>query len=312
MTRGKTIGETAQLWQDDRKRYVKLSTISAYALIIRNHIIPHFGNRRCVMENEIQEFALKKMDEGLGRKSVRDILTVLRMILKFGNRHKMLRCPEWSVRFPSGDKVRTPAVLDRRDQRKLMEYICNHVTVRNLGIYICLNTGLRIGEICALKWSDIDMAKGVIRVRRAIGRIYIPDRGKCRTELVIDTPKTGNSIRDIPMTKELSGMLRPFMKTADRNFYVLSNDYRPVEPVRYRNYYRKLMQDLGLPPLKFHGLRHSFATRCIESRCDYKTVSVLLGHSDISTTLNLYVHPGIDHQKKCIEQMARSFKAGTE
>lgn len=130
MTRGKTIGETAQLWQDDRKRYVKLSTISAYALIIRNHIIPHFGNRRCVMENEIQEFALKKMDEGLGRKSVRDILTVLRMILKFGHRHKMLRCPEWSVRFPSGDKVRTPVVLDRRDQRKLMEYICNHVTVR--------------------------------------------------------------------------------------------------------------------------------------------------------------------------------------
>lgn len=101
-------------------------------------------------------------------------------------------------------------------------------------------------------------------------------------------------------------MIRPLQKVVNNDYYVLSNDVVPIEPRTYRNYYMKLMKHLGIPPLKFHGLRHSFATRCIESRCDYKTVSVILGHADISTTLNLYVHPGAEQKKKCIDKMLRS------
>ena len=110
------------------------------------------------------------------------------------------------------------------------------------------------------------------------------------------------------MTKNLQKMIRPIKKVVNENFYVLTNDPTPTEPRTYRNYYRQFMQSLGLPAMKFHGLRHSFATRCIESKCDYKTVSVLLGHSNISTTLNLYVHPNMEQKRHCIDQMCKMLR----
>jgi integrase len=103
-------------------------------------------------------------------------------------------------------------------------------------------------------------------------------------------------------------MLKPLKRIVNGSFFVLTNSPLPTEPRTYRNYYKRLMKKLGMPDLKFHGLRHSFATRCIESRCDYKTVSVLLGHSNISTTLNLYVHPNMDQKRKCVEQMFKALR----
>lgn len=165
-----------------------------------------------------------------------------------------------------------------------------------------------IFSICALTWDDVDVENGVILVRKTIQRIYLVDEGVKRTELAIDTPKTKNSIRDIPMTSDLLKVLKPLKKVVNSEYYVLTNDEKPTEPRTYRNYYKSLMKKLDMPDLKFHGLRHSFATRCIEGKCDYKTVSVILGHSNISTTLNLYVHPNLEQKKKCINQMNRSLK----
>ena len=188
----------------------------------------------------------------------------------------------------------------------VLKMVQSHFTFTGLGIYISLSTGLRIGEICALKWSDINVSDGTITVSRTIERIYIIEGEKKHTELVINTPKTKNSCREIPMSKELLAMIKPLKKVVNDNFYVLTNDERPTEPRTYRNYYNGLMTKLDIPKLKYHGLRHSFATRCIEAGCDYKTVSVLLGHSNISTTLNLYVHPNMEQKKRCITKMFKS------
>ena len=108
------------------------------------------------------------------------------------------------------------------------------------------------------------------------------------------------------MSTELLRMIKSINKIVNENYFVISNDEKPIEPRTYRNYYKKLCKKIDIPELKFHGLRHSFATRCIESKADYKTVSVLLGHSNISTTLNLYVHPNKEEKKKCIDKMLRS------
>ena len=175
-----------------------------------------------------------------------------------------------------------------------------------LGIYISLSTGLRIGEICALKWSDINIVDGTITISRTIERIYIIEGEKKHTEIVINTPKTKNSCREIPMSKELLAMIKPLKKVVNDDFYVLTNDERPTEPRTYRNHYNGLMAKLDIPKLEYHGSRHSFATRCIEAGCDYKTVSVLLGHSNISTTLDLYVHPNMEQKKRCITKMFKS------
>jgi integrase len=167
---------------------------------------------------------------------------------------------------------------------------------------------MRIGEICALRWSDINIETGTISINHTIERIYIIEGEKRHTKLVMSTPKTKNSIREIPMNQELLDLVRPHKKAKNNNYFVLTNNAKPTEPRIYRNYYKQVLKQLDIPNLKFHGLRHTFATRCIESQCDYKTVSVLLGHANISTTLNLYVHPNLDQKRKCIDKMFEHLK----
>jgi len=308
MNKNKTIFEIIQLWKTDKKQYIKSSSFSAYALLIENHLIPAFGDRFEINEVDVQTFVHQKLAAGLGQKSVKDILIVLNMVLKFAGKKKWLDYVPFDILYPTDREKSEVAVLNRADQKKVMGYVEANFTFRNLGIFMCLSAGMRIGEVCALKWEDVDTEQGVIRVRRTIQRIYVVGDGERRTELVIDTPKTKNSIRDIPMGKDLLRMLKPIKKILNASFFVLTNEAKPTEPRTYRSYYMKMMEDLKMPRLKFHGLRHSFATRCIESRCDYKTVSVLLGHSNITTTLNLYVHPNHEQKKKCIDQMFRALK----
>ena len=303
MEKKRTIKEVSALWKADKKQYVKQSTLSAYTLILENHILPEFGDKMKLAETDVQEFTLRKLQSGLSQKTVKDILIVLKMIQKFGAKAGILPFAEWDIKYPTEHKKQELEVLSVTNQRRIMQYAKENFTFRNLGIYICLSTGMRIGEICALKWGDINLVTEMISVNRTIERIYIIEKGMKHTELVIGTPKTKNSIRDIPMSRELLKIIRPLKKVMNDDYYVLTNEAKPTEPRTYRNYYKQLLKQLNIPNLKFHGLRHSFATRCIESQCDYKTVSVILGHANISTTLNLYVHPNMEQKKKCINRM---------
>lgn len=306
MVKEKTINQITEEWKEEKKKYVKKSTYAAYQLLIQNHIKPYFGDLYEVNEEKVQQFVFDKLDAGLSEKTIRDIIIVLKMILKFGIKNGYLEYVQIDVKFPSKQEKKDLDVLSKADQKKFMEHLRNNFTFKNLGIFICLSTGMRIGEICGLRWCDVDTAEGVIKVRHTLQRIYIIEGETRHTELLLDTPKTANSVRDIPMSSELLKMLKSINKVVNENYYVISNDIKPIEPRTYRNYYKKLCKQLDIPELKFHGLRHSFATRCIESKADYKTVSVLLGHSNISTTLNLYVHPNKEQKKKTIDKMLRS------
>lgn len=306
MVKEKTINQITEEWKEEKKKYVKKSTYAAYQLLIQNHIKPYFGDLYEVNEEKVQQFVFDKLDAGLSEKTIRDIIIVLKMILKFGIKNGYLEYIQIDAKFPSKQEKKDLDVLSKADQKKFMEHLRNNFTFKNLGIFICLSTGMRIGEICGLRWCDVDTVEGVIKVRHTLQRIYIIEGETRHTELLLDTPKTANSVRDIPMSSELLKMLKSLNKVVNENYYVISNDIKPIEPRTYRNYYKKLCKQLDIPELKFHGLRHSFATRCIESKADYKTVSVLLGHSNISTTLNLYVHPNKEQKKKTIDKMLRS------
>ena len=302
----KMIKEIAQAWKMDKQRYVKQSTFAAYALILENHILPSFGECDSLSEKLVQEFVLKKLEDGLSIKTVKDILIVLKMVIKFGVKNEWINYCEWDIKYPTTETTKEIEVLTVAHHKKILDFVKDNFTFRNLGIYISLTTGLRIGEVCGLKWSDVDVDKGTITVNRTIERIYVIEGEQKHTELIINTPKTQNSCREIPMNKELLGMTKPLRKVVNQDFYVLTNEEKPTEPRTYRNYYHRLMKRLEIPRLKYHGLRHSFATRCIESNCDYKTVSVLLGHANITTTLNLYVHPNMEQKKRCITKMLKS------
>lgn len=302
----KTVREIAAAWKEYKRPYVKQSTMAAYVLILENHILPYFGDGASLQEQTVQAFVLQKLEDGLSAKTVKDILIVLKMVMKFGVKNEWMTYYEWDIKYPTTSTNKELEVLSVANHRKILNYIQSHFTFPWLGIYISLSTGLRIGEICALKWSDINIVDGTITISRTIERIYIIEGEKKHTEIVINTPKTKNSCREIPMSKELLAMIKPLKKVVNDDFYVLTNDERPTEPRTYRNHYNGLMAKLDIPKLKYHGLRHSFATRCIEAGCDYKTVSVLLGHSNISTTLDLYVHPNMEQKKRCITKMFKS------
>ena len=304
----KTIKDISEDWKSTKKEYIKLSTYAAYVLLINNHIIPHFGNLTKIEENDVQSFVLQSLNKGLKEKTIKDIIIVLKMIVKFGIKNKYLEYQQIDVVFPTNHEKHKMEVLSRQDEKEIMDYLEQNFTFKNLGIIICLSTGIRIGEICALKWEDIDIENGLIKVSKTLQRIYLVDEAIKTTKLIIDKPKTKNSFREIPLSSDLVRIVKPIMKVVNKDYYILTNEEKPTEPRTYQNYYKNLMKKLNIPLIKFHGLRHSFATRCIESNCDYKTISVLLGHSNITTTLNLYVHPNFEQKKKVINKMLKSIK----
>ena len=302
----KNIRYIADAWKEYKQHFVKQSSMAAYLLLLNKHILPEFGNCTELPEHEVQSFVLRKIKGGISAKTVKDILIVLKMIVQYGAKNGWINNYSWDIKYPANEQKKELDVMSTDNFKQVLAYLQKNFTFQGLGIIITMNTGMRIGEICGLQWGDIDMDTNCISVQRTVERIYVMEGDKKYTKLVINTPKTQNSCRQIPMSKDLLALVKPLMKVVNKSYYVLSNSDKPIEPRTYRNYYKDLLAQLGIPDLKFHGLRHSFATKCIEAGCDYKTVSVLLGHANISTTLNLYVHPNADQKKRCIDKMLKS------
>lgn len=302
--------QIAEGWKAQKRKYVKTSTYATYVTLADKHIIPFFQNKAHIDEQAVQQFIDQKLAEGLSIKTVKDILQILHGILHYGFRHCGLPQFDYSVHWPATAQQRTLPVLSQKDQRRLTAYLMQQQEkkparrrLRNLGVLICLQTGLRIGELCGLRWEDVDLAQGLLHVRRTVSRVYYKDGAERKYELLVDSPKTPSAIRDIPIAGALLRDIRPM--AGPPGTYVLSGGPAPLEPRTMREHYYRLLRRLGMGRIRFHGLRHSFATRCVETGCDYKTISAILGHASISTTMDLYVHPGIDQKRRCIEKMMR-------
>lgn len=253
----KTIKEVYLAWREMKVRLVKESTFATYVTNAEKHILPVLGDMHSVKESNVQQFVLDKLKAGLSQRTVRDILLVLKMIVAYGTRQGWLEHCEWDIKFPTTAERHEFQVLTINEQRKLMTFLKSHFSFKNLGLYICLCTGLRIGEICALKWSDISVKTQTICIRRTIERVYVIEDGHKYTKLIISTPKSASSIRDIPISGDLLRLLKPIIGLVNNTYFVLTNTEKPLEPRIYRHYYKRFMSKLNLPAMKFHGLRHS-------------------------------------------------------
>ena len=302
MNKKKTFQDVSKIWCDAKRPIVKHSTMCAYLLTLQTHLLPWFGTMETIAECDVQQFVIDKCASGLARKTVRDMVAVLKSIVKYGNKHGIFHFEEWEIEYPTDTENKLLPTLSLNHQRILMNHLIEQPTQQNIGVLLALCTGMRIGEVCALQWEDVDFTQRIITVRHTVGRIY-----NCElktTERIHTSPKTKNSCREIPISKQLFQSLKTVRKQS-QSPYVVGTSTQSKEPRSYRDYFSRLLKRLNIPHLVFHGLRHTFATRCIESQCDYKTVSVILGHSNVATTLNLYVHPNLSQKKKCIARMSK-------
>ena len=210
-----TIREIADSWKEEKRPYVKRSTFAAYMLTLENHLLPYFGDMTELGEPTVQSFVLEKLNAGLGVKTIKDILIVLKMIMKHGVKNKWIDHAEWDIKYPTNVASPEIEVLTVANHKKILDHIKANFSFKALGIYLCLTTGLRIGEICALRWEDIDTQTGTLQVKRTIERIYIIDGEKKHTELVLNDPKTPNSMREIPLSAEALSLIKPLMKVVN-------------------------------------------------------------------------------------------------
>lgn len=295
-------------WLTYKKDYVKESTYANYSNVVYNHLIPDLGDisLQDFNHNLLQQYILDKLKSGrvgensaLSEKSVKDIMMVVKSSLRYAMNQGTMNVVNLDFTYPKNHKKQKLYILSKREQKKITDYILKNTNSKNIGVLISLYSGMRIGELCALKWSDIDFKNNIIHVNKTLQRIYLKDEKQQTTsKIIISPPKTLTSNRDIPISKDFASVIKP-LKT-DSKFYVLTSSLECTEPRAYRKHFTTMLKKLKIKPINFHSLRHTFATNCINFGIDYKTVSELLGHSDISITLNLYVHPNLSQKKRCM------------
>ena len=302
-------------WLLEKKDYIKESTYANYSNNIFNHIIPKLGNYYLNELNHkvIQDFLLelskngrKDNNGGLAEKTIKYITIIIKGSIKKGINEYKIKHIELTFNYPKDNKENKLYVLTKREQNKITNYVLENINSRNIGLLISLYSGIRIGELCALKWEDVDFKKNCLTINKTIQRVYIKDKDKNISKVIITTPKTKNANREIPINKDFLEILKK-VKSEKKN-YILTGNEKYIEPRTYRKYFNKILDELKIKHFNFHSLRHTFATNCISLGVDYKTVSELLGHANVNITLNLYVHPRYSQKKKCIDLVCKVFQ----
>lgn len=306
----KNLEEYLSLWLSAIKGSTKESTFANYHGIIYRHIIPQLGkiplnqiDNNLIQRylNELSTNGRLQEEGGLSPKTVRDIAILLQHSLKSEGISLELKLPKYSP-----PKLR---VLTDEEQSKLISIAKHENTLIGLGVLISLFTGIRIGELCSLMWGDISIQSGFIQISKTIQRIQnCNSYCKKKTIIEIGTPKSEHSYRDIPVPDEFACILMQYKSNKTDDDYVLSGNKKYIEPRLCQYYFKQLIKKAGIEDCNFHALRHTFATKCVELGIDIKTISVLLGHSNVNMTLNRYVHPAIAYQRNCIQQLIDSSK----
>jgi integrase len=290
-----TVESVSRAWIKDCTHKWKESTRCRYQEKLGIYILPYFGKRELsdISTAEVESFISMLQTEGMpGRDPVsagtaRSVLTVMKQIrlhaLKMD--HQVRFNPECIiVRAQKADI----SVFSEAEEKRLVAHLSENTDETDAGFLTCLFTGIRVGELCALNCDNIDLEDGVIHIRATMQRLPDHSGGEKKTKVTIDRPKSECSVRDIPINKELLEVLRRFHKPGA--FLLTGDTKRFVEPKTMENRFKSILKKCGLKPVGVHTCRHSFSCRCIERGMDPKTLSEILGHANVATTLNTYVH----------------------
>lgn len=290
----------AEEWLNYKKNMVKESTYSNYVYSVEKYLYPEYGEKNINKIKDCNDF-IYNLSDTLAPKTVRDIITKLKAIFKYYEEEYNQQLNIKKMSLPKLGKNQLK-ILSKKEKEKLENYCLKENTLKSLGIIICLNTGMRVGEICALKWENVDLDKKIISVKKTLQRVYLKKENK--SVILIDTPKSNSSVRDIPINKKLYEILKKIKGGHKGEDYVLTgSNTKYVEPRNYQHSFKMILKKCKIKSYKFHILRHTFATNCIEVGMDMKSLSEILGHADVNVTLNIYVHPSNKIKKKFLEKL---------
>ena len=288
-------------WEQANRHRIKESTAANYTLKANKHLLPEFGSTQAVSIStaNIYDFIRKKQNENLSNRYISDILILMKSIFKYGTIKYQYPNPMEGISMPKKQKAEI-RLLNTEEQRKLEQYIAKNQNLTTLGIAMAKSTGLRIGELCALQWEDIDIEKRILTVRKTIQRIQVKN-GIRKTKIIITDPKSDTSRRTIPIPEFMIVFLKKFRGKA-KNF-VLSGNEKPIEPRTMQYRFARILKNGNLPSVHFHALRHMFATNCIKLGFDVKALSEILGHSGVEITLNRYVHSSFEQKVEYMDRL---------
>lgn len=316
-----TFSEAAELWIQSQKRHWKPGTYTVYMQRLTKYILPFFGNKKLnkiteeTMEQFVSYLTAQSMNSPLSGNYIFQICGTIRRILIY-----MEKKYHYAISVPSNPVAKKHSrniLLPNTDTLNTLEHYlfihCEEDTC--LGILIAFHTGIRIGELSALTWRDIDLKEGLIHVQKNILRVkdenarQSPD---CKmTQIVNQSPKTSDSSRTVPIPDKLTILLRKYNK--DVASYIISGVKNPwAEPRTIQYRFKNILKKCNLEYFNFHMLRHAFATRCVSMGLDIKSLSEILGHSSIQITLNLYVHTTIQQKRQFMHQYDAFFQCTSE
>lgn len=296
------LKDAVEIWLTDRAAYWKPTTYAAYQNIAEKYIIPELGDYKAlkinnqIMEKLVSDIRTDKEGKQLSNGYLHNICSIVIMALTHLKKkyHYELELPENPIAQTRQRQLQLPG---ERDMAALEKYLLEHSGDDTcLGILLAFYTGIRLGELCALTWEDINLEEEVLYIRKNVQRVKCGE-GKSSTEILFQTPKTSTSFRNIPLPPVLMPLLRAHQ--GEDIQYVIKGKKNPwAEPrtVQYR--FSRILKQCSVKSFRFHMLRHAFATRCIAKGFDVKSLSEILGHSSVQITLNLYVHSTMQRKKQ--------------
>lgn len=289
------LSYVAEEWLNEIRNTRKPSTYEKYRIIFEKYLWKMFPDAELstITDKRIQEQLPDDLTESMGK----SIYCVMNQILKYASRQYSIAIPNLK-RPPTGIRNKPVGVLARKEQMKLLAALYQEQEPFRTAVSLCLHTGLRLGEVCALKWTDVDFENRLVMVNRTVQRLAVEGQ-KSRTMLLEVDPKSEYSRREIP----LPGSVLELLQISGNKEYIFGGD-KPLDPRTMQYRFKRFLKKAGIPERNFHILRHTFATNCIEGGADVKSLSEILGHSDVKITLNRYVHPSMDTKRRQMEMLS--------
>ena len=301
-----TFKQAAEMWLTGKKEKVKVTSVEKYSYLLERHILPYIGpvEVRSIDKSTLNAFAQKQLvkgslngEGGLSASYIQTMLIIINSVLRFASE---MGCPitqDYKIRMPKAVK-KQPKILTYSQRTRIEEQVFAEPDPTGLGILLALRLGLRIGEVCALSWEDIDLDNRILYVRHTV----IRHRGDDGKPLQIAAPKSPWSVRELPLQEDLIKLLKE-IKANSPSQYPVSEKASFIGPRTFEYRFHRALKRYGVEDTNFHTLRHTFASRCIEVGIDPKTTSELLGHANVNITLNTYVHTTMESKRKQMNKL---------